>query len=443
MSRLFIIILLAFLAVRPHAADGSKVFTSRDGSLKITYVDRIPAKPATPKLGLIVLFHGNTHNESTLMGGTSAALEQAGIAGHYVVVGLKSIGAAWGDQDDAPVTAFMQHAIATYSIDRRRIIGMGFSAGCWYVTRYVQAHPEFFAGGIGYVGAQSGGPTKQDPLVVPPLYWVAGHKDTLQSVKDPRAHALRNLALGLPVIYREDRDMGHDFLWGQTGTDALTWMQTLRAKAVDPEADDAAFVAGFSDETKAKKLLGEARTWMRVVMIGGPPVAPIVLQGLRSDKPGVQVNAATACAKVAITDDIATALGELVAAKDKKVKGPALTALMVHAGWNHPRAQQVLCQQVLADGTAPADRRAIVLALGQAARIDLLGGFLYQRVLWTLVDLLDDEDAVVRQGAFTGLEPAMTGGFGYQPGANKTARAAAVEQWRAWADQQCGPRPTP
>lgn len=443
MSRLIVLLMLAFLAVRLQAADGSKVFTSSDGALKITYVDRIPAKPAMPKLGLIVLFHGNTHNESTLMGGTSGALEQEGIANQYVVIGLKSIGAAWSDQDDAPVTAFIQHAIKTYPIDRRRIIGMGFSAGCWYVTRYVQAHPEFFAGGIGYVGAQSGGPTKKDPLTVPPLYWVAGQKDTLQSVQEPRAHALKNIALGLPVIYREERDMGHDFLWGQSGVDALTWMQTLRAKGVDLDADDAAFIAGFSDEAKAKKLLGEAKAWMRVVMISGSSVAPIVLQGLRSDKVAVQVNAAIACTKVPISDDVAVALGDLIAGKDKKVKVPALTALMVHAGWTHPHAQRVLCERALASETALADRRAIVLALGQAAKVDLLGGFLYQRVLWTLVDLLEDEDAAVRQGAFTGLEPAMTGGFGYQPGANKAARSAAVEQWRGWVEKQCGPRPAP
>jgi hypothetical protein len=73
----------------------------------------------------------------------------------------------------------------------------------------------------------------------------------------------------------------------------------------------------------------------------------------------------------------------------------------------------------------------------------LLGAFVYQRVLWTLVDLLDDEDAVLRQSAFLALEPAMTGGFGYQPGANQAMRAASVAQWRGWVEKQCGPRPAP
>lgn len=437
-----LLVMLALTALLP-AADGAKVFTASEGGLKITYVERIPVKPAAAKLGLIVLFHGNTHNESTLMGPTAGALEQAGIANHYIVVGLKSIGSGWGDQDDAPVTAFIQHALKTYPVDRRRVVGMGFSAGCWYITRYAQAHPEIFAGAIGYVGGQSGGPTKADPATVAALYWVAGQKDTLQSVKDPRAHALRNLALGLPVVYHEERDMGHDYLWGQTGIDAIAWMQPLRAKGVELDAEEATFVAGFADDAKAKKLLGEAKTWPRVVAISGPQVGPIILQGLRADKPAVQLNAATACTKVPITDDIAVELGRLVDGKDKKIKAPALTALMTHGGWNHLRSQHVLCDLVLASGTAPADRRAIVLALGQVAKLDLLGGFLYQRVLWTLVDLLDDEDAVVRQTAFVALEPAMTGGFGYQPGANKAGRAAAVEQWRAWVEKQSGPRPTP
>ncbi|HEX3134390.1 MAG TPA: hypothetical protein VHX44_12500 [Planctomycetota bacterium] len=360
---------------------GSKVFTSADGTLKMTYDERIPAKPAAAKLGLILLFHGNTLSESSLIPTTMSILEQAGIANQYIVVGLKSLGTGWENPDDAPVTAFIQHALTAYPLDRRRIIGMGYSSGCWYITRFAQAHPEFFAAAVGYVGGQSGGPAKLDPSKVAGLYWVAGQKDNLQSVKDPRAHALRNISLGFPVVYHEEREMAHNFLWGQTGIDAVAWMQSLRAKGVELEPDDAAFIDGFADEAKAKKQLNEAKTWMRMIAISGPQVVPLILQGLHSDKPAVQSNAATACTKVPITDDIATELGRLVEGKDKKLKGPALTALMTHAAWNHLKAQQVLCAQALASSTALADRRAIALSLAQVMKLDLLEAFVYQRVL--------------------------------------------------------------
>jgi predicted esterase len=443
MMRASVLFLALVLVVPAWTAEGSKVFAASDGS-KVTYSENIPTKPAAGKLGMILLFHGLTLNETSLIPPTIGGLEQAGIANQYIVIGLKSQDSGWENRDDGPVTAFIEHALKTYPVDRRRIIGMGYSSGCWYITRYAQAHPEYFAGAIGYVGGQSGGPTKLDPSKVAALYWVTGHKDNLQSVKEPRAQALRNLAQGLPVIYHEEREMQHQFLWGQTGVDALAWMQPLRAPGVAVEGDDATFIESFSDETKAKKLLGESKTWMRVLAINGSPVAPILIQGLRSDKPAVQSNAATACSKVMINDEIATELGRLVEGKDKKLKGTALTALIVHAAWNHPKSQQILCAAALSGTTALADKRAIALSLGQVVKLDLLGAFVYQRVLWTLVDLLDDEDAVVRQSAFAALEPAaMTGGFGYQPGGNKAARSGSVEQWRGWVEKQCGPRPTP
>jgi hypothetical protein len=428
--------------VEIDGADQSKVFTSADGRHRLTYAERLPAKPASSRLGLILLFHGNTLNETSLFGPTQAALEQAGIADEWVVIGLKSQAAGWGNADDAPVAAFTEHALDTYPVDRRRVIGMGYSSGTYFITRFAQARSDLFAGAIGYVGSQSGAPTRADPATVAELYWVTGHRDTLQPVKEPRVAAARNLELGLPVIYREERGMGHDFLWGPTGVEALAWMQTLRVKPLAPAGEEAVFLDGFADEAKAKRLLGDARTWARVVAIGGPPVAPLILRGLASDKPTVQANAAVACTQVQIDEAITTALAALLTGKDKKLKAAALDALVRHATWNRQPAQRVLCDLVLATTTPLADRRAITLGLAQVVKPDLLGALFYHRVRWTLVDLLDDADAGLRSGAFAALEPSGTGGFGYQPGANQAARAAALAQWRDWS-QQCGARPVP
>lgn len=437
------ILVLLTVVLGLAAGEGSKEFVSADGSQRITYAERLPTKPAAARLGLILLFHGGTLNETSLIPTTMGALEQAGIANHHVVIGLKSKGSGWNDVDDAPVIAFLTHALTAYPVDSRRVIGMGYSAGCYYITRLAQRRPDLFAGGIGYVGSQSGGPASGDPTGKGDLYWVTGHRDTLQPYKEARAVALRNLAAGLPVIYREEREMAHDFLWGRSGADALVWMQTLRVKEATVGGDDAAFLADFADEKKAKKLLADARSWNRVVDIAGPPVLPVVLQGLQNEKAAVQSNAAIACTRIQIDDAITAELGRLLLGKDKKLKGLALTALMTHAMWNRPAAQQVLCRVVLDHEAAAGDRRAVAQSLIEVAKLDLAGAQVYTRIVWTLVDLLDDEDAALRQTAFMALEPAMTGGFGYQPGANKTGRSSALEQWRGWAEKQCGPRPTP
>lgn len=237
--------------------------------------------------------------------------------------------------------------------------------------------------------------------------------------------------------------MAHNFLFGQSGVDAVAWMQHLRVKSAPLEADDAAFIESFQDEAKAKKLLPDARTWSRVVQIAGPQVSPIILQGLESDKPAIQGNAAIACTKVQLDATVLAALQKLVEGKNMKIKGPALTALMTHATWNQPQAQKILCSLALSPAAAIADRRAVALALAPVVKLDVAGAWAYGRVLWTLVDLLDDDDATLRQGAFAALEPGVMGGFGYQPGANKAGRAAAVEQWRGWLEKMNGPRPTP
>jgi dienelactone hydrolase len=432
---------LLLSCARVGAADETRSFS--EGALKLTYAEHLPAKPAAAKLGLVLLFHGHTGNETSLLGPAVGALEQAGVGATTVVIGLKSQGPGWEDRDDAVVKAFLKHALATYPVDPRRVIGMGYSSGCYYVTRFVQANPDCFAGGIGYVGSQFGSPSRGEPGKAADLFWVTGHKDTLQPYLVARAVALKNVAMGLPVVYREEKDMGHNFLYGQTSIEALAWMQHLRAKAVPLEADDAAFIASFQDEAKAKKQLADARTWARVVAIAGLQVGPVIELGLASDKPAVQNNALLACTKVQLDDAILTTLGKLLEGKDKKLKGAALNALLVHATWNHQLAQKIIADVALAEAAPSADRQAAALALAQAVKVDVQAACAYTRVLWALVDLLDAEDAGLRQTAFTALAPAVAGGFAYQPGANKAARAASVEQWHAWVEKQSGPRPAP
>lgn len=134
--------------------------------------------------------------------------------------------------------------------------------------------------------------------------------------------ALKNINMGFSVVYHEEREMAHNFLWGQTGVDAVMWMQHLRTKGAILESDDATFIGFFQDDAKAQKQLSDARSWARVVAIAGPQVAPIILQGLESDKPAIQTNVAIACTKVQVNEAILTALEKLVEGKDKSSRDP-------------------------------------------------------------------------------------------------------------------------
>lgn len=433
--------LLLLIAAAAVGGESSAVLKDASGQAVITYLTRLPAKPSGARPGLVLIFHGRTHNETTFVGPAQAALERAGIAGDYVLCGLKSKGVGWETVDEAPVEAFAAFALAEYRIDPRRVVAMGFSSGAWFAARFVPPRPALMAGAICYVGGQPGLPKVADPASAPPLYWAMGHKDTLQPLAEPRQQALAALAAGFPVVYREDREMGHDFLRPPTGDDALAWMPMLRTPTAPLAPDEQDFIARYADADQAKRLFGDAKAWTRLVAIGGAPVRPVLLQGLAHEKEGVRANAATACAHVQVDAPLVAALAALLDGKETKPRAAALAALARHAGWNDGPAQDALCAWLDDERKRQhAERRAVVQALAGALRLDAAGACICRRGLWRLVDCLDDDDAAVRQLAFQTLQGAVVGGFGYQPEAPRPARRPAVEQWLAWAEKTCGAR---
>jgi len=60
-------------------------------------------------------------------------------------------------------------------------------------------------------------------------------------------------------------------------------------------------------------------------------------------------------------------------------------------------------------------------------------------ILWSLVLLLDDEEAKVREAAFTQLEKGVKDAFEYKPDMDPAARKASVTKWKSWAQTKLGP----
>jgi len=416
---------------------GADVYKDKDGKDVITYAANVPSKRLpNSKLGLILGFHGRGGNEKQLIDGAVSALQKAGLRDDFVIVGLKSKEDGWTAKDDEPVKQFVPWAIKNWSIDPRRVYGIGFSSGAYYLNQFVPNHTELFAGAITYVGGQ-GGLTKTDkPESKSELYWIVGQADQTVKAESVRPNMEAAKKAGFRFVYREIAGMGHEVYKDPPLEDAVQWLRAVRNKEVPPSPEDQAFLDKLSDASK----LGEGSTWLRLSAIGSHAAAPAVIAGLESDREGTKVHAAQAMTRMMFDGKAVDALAALLDDKENRVRSTAIQALTYQGRWNYPAAQEALCKLARDDKKPAGERKAAVLGLGEIAKLDFLGGFQFKSVGWTLVELLDDEDGGVRAAALLALTPAKAG-VDYAPGMAKPAREAAMAKWTAWCTKVYGAKP--
>jgi predicted esterase len=412
-----------------------------DGGKALVHVDKPPSKarPGAP-LGLLLTFHGANGNENSLVPKAEEMLQKLDLRDDWVVIGLKSKEVGWTNKDDEPVKAFIPWAIKTYRVDPRRVFGFGVSSGAWYLNRFAPANSDLLAGCISYVGGLGSLPKTDAPKTHAEVYVVIGHKDPQPSPAAARPPATAFFKAGFRGVYREMLDHAHEGPKEPSQSDAIEWMRALRNKRVAPSAADAEFLAKF-EGGKNDSALSTGSTWNRLATIGGHAAAPVVLQGLKSDRAGVRANAAKACTAVMFDDAVVDALVELVADKDNAVRKSVLAALAFQGRWHYAQAHGALCAVARDEKAAQGDRRAAAQGLAEIAKIDLLGTWLYKDIVWTLVDLLGDRDGGLRQIAFQALQPVHADALGYSPAMQEGPRAKALERWAAWAEKVCGPKP--
>lgn len=423
--------ILAVLFASPQETDGGK---------GITHVDKPPAKrrPGST-VGLLLTFHGANGNASSLVGKAEEMLQKVDVRDDYVVIGLKSKEVGWTDKDDEPVKAFIPWAIKTYSVDPRRIYGFGVSSGAWYLNRFAPANSELLAGAISYVGGMGNPPASKAPKSHAELYWVIGHKDDTLPPSRVRPQADAFFKAGFRAVYREMFDHAHEGPKEPTQDEAVHWMRALRNKRVAPSGDDQEFLKKFDDAARSASALSTASTWQRLATIGGHHAAPIVVQGLESDRSGVRAMAAQACTQVMFDDKVVDALVPLLADTDTKVRRTAISALGFQGKWHYAQAQAALGAVARDEKRAEGDRRAAAQALADIVKVDLIGTFYYKDVIWTLVGLLGDRDGGLRQTAYQALQPVHADGLGYQPG--MADKSKALQRWAEWAEKVCGAKP--
>jgi poly(3-hydroxybutyrate) depolymerase len=407
--------------------------------------------PAEKHLGLILLFHGSRGNENNYIGLTVAALRRLGLLDRYVVISGKSKGPGWTTDDDAPVLRIIRWAQETYPIDPRRVFVFGSSNGAAYVGRFGSAHQELIAGVVGYCGNYRFAPElKSRPAVTRnEWYFVHGGKDRPQNSR----RACDELkAAGYRYVFRQMDGYGHTDIWDSIGhrssdnadavrDDWLLWMHALRHKEIPPTADEQKSLAALREKSRAGKPHDLEALIKEAERIGGEPGGAVVLELLASADAAVRTAAARTTERTLYGPAVTARLIELLRDASEDVRAAAIRGLGRAANWRSAEAQTALTRIATSANASSTDRLRAIEAVGAASRLPLLGNCEDGALIWTLVRLLDDENAQVRHAAFVALKQNVTDTLVYDPDQPVSERKAAVEKWQQWCRDKCGAAP--
>lgn len=441
----------------PRTGDFKEDYKDKGGSLIMHYRLCAPAKlPEEKVLGLIVWFHGMNGNED----GAGTAIEatrRAKLADQYVVMGGKSKGVGWAPADDDNVLKWIAWAKETYPIDVRRVHLMGHSNGGGMVKRFGWDHQELFAsispyagagggrdfGGAGKGQAKPGRPGAPDSPAETRTEWyfVHGNKDDQVKVETSRRCIQDLKEKGYRTVYREiaGADHGSIFQFADVLEDNVRFIHALRHKEIAPTRAEAAKLKDLASKAKAEKVDGIAPILAEAARFGGAPGGHVATAALESPDPDVKKAAAATAEVTLYGKEVVLALIKGLKDKNDEIKPSLYKALGVAANWRYAEAQDALAA-VARNKKAPAGERVeSVEAIGKAVKLQLLGAYEDKHLIWTLVLLLDDDDAKVQEAALAPLEKAVKDAFDYKPGLGAAERKAAVAKWKSWATDKCGP----
>jgi len=392
--------------------------------------------PERRELGLILCFHGMNGNETHVVNWVHETVAHLGLAGNYVVIGLKSKGAGWADDDESEVLKTYDWLLATYPIDKRRVFIVGHSNGSWWVTRFGAKHLDIISGIVRYAGPGLDPVALKEAPNVTEYYMVHGDQDDANAVDGSRTARLHLLQAHYHYVYRELSGKGHvnivDNLYVRA--DMVRWIDSLRHKQLPLQADEEKFLRQYSLAKKATELFARSECWNELLRIGGPQAGTVISLAMRSDSSAVRELAAIACSKCLFSgDETVDGLVRLADDKHANVRAAALKALTVAADWRYAAAQLELGRIATKKKATAEDRALAASGLATAAALPLLGNFHDDSVTFqALVALLDDEEPSLRAIAFAPLAVAVKDGLGYDPALGASDRKGPVAKWREW-----------
>jgi dienelactone hydrolase len=430
---------------RPQPRTGRFAGELRDpktDAVVMRYQVVVPVKlPAHNELALVVNFHGLNGREGDGLDTIAGALGRLSLADRFVLLGGKSRGAGWTADDDEAVLRLIAWAKETYPVDPRRVIFAGYSNGAWMSARLAADHPELAAGAAAFAGGGFRFPkTAAAGEARTEFYIVHGDRDTVVSADQSRAGARDLKAKGYRYVYRELPGADHGSLFAQDDVllDFASWLDYVRHKQIPPTAEERKLLAGFVDRVRADDAAAVAAQAPEVARIGGPLAAKALVSALGGWSPEIRAAAAQAAGSSYLGREVMLELARLTGDRSEKVRQAAIQSLAAAATWRFEEAQAALGRVALGRQASPQDRLAAAMGLAKAVKLSLPGNPEDRTALAALVQLLDDEDARLRETAFGVLAKAVEGGFGYRADAPPAERRAAVAKWNAWLAEKGG-----
>lgn len=425
-------------------------------ALIMHYRMRAPEKlPEGKTLGLIVAFHGMNGNEDHMTGFAIEAAKRTKLVDQYLIMGGKSKGAGWATNDDKDLLQWIAWAMETYPIDPRRVHIIGMSNGGWMVKRFGWANQDKFAtvtaycgGGVDFSGTQKG--SRPMPPVGPmspaetktEWYFVHGDADEQVAVDASRRACEQLKQKGYRYVYREidGADHGGITRYNDVADDVLLFMHGLRHKEILLSSAEKKELSNLLSKVKTEKGAAVQPILAEAARLGGAPGTRVVDGAFGSSDPEVKKLAADTTEATLYGREVVFELIKLLKDKSDDVKASAMKGLTVACNWRYEEAQAHLIRIARQKSAPAADRVAAIQALGKAAKLMMHGNFDDDKmILWSLVLLLDDEDAKVREAAFTQLEKGVKDAFEYKPDLDPAARKASVTKWKSWAQTKLGP----
>src|SRR5882672_6914836 len=409
----------------PRTGDFKDDCKDKSGAILMHYRMWAPDKlPEEKLLGLIVWFHGMGGNED----GAGLAIDgtkKAKLGEQYVVMGGKSKGAGWAPADDENVLKWIAWAKETYPIDPRRVHIMGHSNGGGMVKRFGWDHQDLFASISPYAGAGGGrdfgGTAKGQARPGKPgapdspaetkteWYFVHGDKDDAVKVETSR-NCIKDLKeKGYRSVYREiaGADHGSIFQFADVIEDNIRFIHSLRHKEIPLSKDEKKKMTELAAKAKTEKGDGIAPVLAEAQRFGGAPGGHVATVALESADPDVKKAAAATAETTLYGREFLAALVKALKDKNDEIKPGLYKALGTAANWRYAEAQDALIATAKAKKAPVAERVDAIEALGKAAKLQFLGSYEDKMLFWTLVLLLDDDDAKVEEAAFAQLEKAV------------------------------------
>jgi dienelactone hydrolase len=351
--------------------------------------------------------HQNEH--SLLYYVSSLGLVRNGLVQEAIVLGVKSKGDGWTDEDTPALDHALAWALKTWPVDTDRVYGYGISNGAMRMGLFAPRHQGLLAAAVllsGNVRDLPPTPAGGQPDLA--MYVMHGDADPIVPVQEGRDAARDLAAAHYQVVYREYAGEKHIYSGPRnlvlSQPDAVRWLFTQRLRhapatpALAAQVGAARAAAQGAAEVKDTALAPLAE-------LAGTEVDAVLAEALAATAPKTRLAAARLCTTRLYGRPVLAALCPLATDKDTEVRRTAIAALGLAANWQHAETLAAL-EAVAADAKA-ADRVGAAAQLAAAWPMQRLQSNADPVLKTTLEALANDRDAAIRELAAHGLNGTL------------------------------------